>query len=76
MSLNRIVFGVGEDHTAFVEEARASLVRWPSDEALFELARYGWTGSTSATQPGLIDRIARIYMNSGSGSCGRVIDHM
>ncbi|MGB1778570.1 MAG: hypothetical protein ACPHQP_03350, partial [Longimicrobiales bacterium] len=76
LSLNRIVFGLGEDYSSFVDEARASLVRWPSDEAIFELARHGWMGSPSSVESSLVSRIARLYMDTGPSSCGRFVQHM
>jgi len=76
LSLNRIVFGVGDDYSSFVDEARASLVRWPSDEAIFELARYGWLGASSPAELGLLSRVARMYMHTGPSSCGRFVEHM
>lgn len=76
LSLNRIVFGVGEDYDAYLEEARESLVRWPSDEALFELARYGWIGASTPAEPTFVARLAGLYMNSGPSSCGRFVQHM
>ena len=76
LNLNRIVFGVGEGYDDFVEEARASLVRWPSDEALFEVARYGWIGASEPGAPTVLSRIAGLYMDSGENSCGRYVRHM
>ena len=76
LNLNRIVFGVGEDYERFIEDARESLVRWPSEASLFEVARYGWTGNASAYEPGIMARVAAIYMDSGPNSCARFVQHM
>lgn len=76
LSLNRIVFGMGEGYEAYLEEARASLVQWPSDEALFELAQYGWVGASTPAEPSMIARLAGIYMSSGPSSCGQFVRHM
>ena len=77
----RVILGVGagwmrEEYDAFVEEARASLVRWPSDEALFDVARYGWIGASQPGAPTVLSRVAGLYMDSGENSCGRYVRHM
>jgi hypothetical protein len=76
LNMNRIVFGVGDEYDAFIEEARASLVRWPSDEALFDVARYGWIGASQPGAPTVLSRVAGLYMDSGENSCGRYVRHM
>lgn len=43
-SLHRMVFGPSDDYVAFLEEVRSELVRWPSEEALFQNALGGAFG--------------------------------
>lgn len=76
MNVHRMVFGPGTEYDDFIEEARAALVRFPSDEALFELARYGWVGGAEASAPSLLTRIASIYMNTDDNSCAAMVRHM
>ncbi|MFC1529755.1 hypothetical protein ACFL6R_03455 [Gemmatimonadota bacterium] len=42
INLNKAVFGLGDDYDSWLDTARTSLVRYPSEAELFELARYGW----------------------------------
>jgi hypothetical protein len=76
LNVNRIVFGMGDDYAAFVEEARESLVRWPSDQALFDIAKRGWLGASDAAPPTMFGRIAGLYMRSDENSCGQYVRHM
>lgn len=76
MNLNRMVFGAGEDYNAFLEEARAALVRYPSDEALFELARHGWAGTATAGNNTFLGRVAGLYMSTQENSCASMVRHM
>ena len=73
LNVNRIVFGAGDEYQAFVEEARESLVRWPSEEPLFELARRGWTGVGDPGPPTVLERVAGLYMATGENSCARAL---
>jgi len=45
INLNRIVFGPDTNYAEWVEDVRRSLVRWPSEEALFDLALDGYFGA-------------------------------
>lgn len=73
LNANRIVFGTDQEYDAFMGAARESLVRWPSEEPLFELARGGWIGSVDPGPPGILERIAGLYMSSGENSCARTL---
>lgn len=73
LNMNQMVFGAGGAYDAFVAQARASLVRRPSEEPLFELARHGWVGTADPLPPGLFGRLAGLYMSSGQGSCVRML---
>lgn len=44
-SIRAVAFGPGEDYSAWLQSARQSLVRWPSDEALLDLAVRGPLGN-------------------------------
>ena len=76
LNMNRIVFGMGEEYSDFMMNAEASLVRWPSDQALFDIARHGWIGAADAGSPTTFGRIAGLYMRSDQNSCGRYVRHM
>lgn len=45
MNPHWIVFGLGHDYQEWVEQSRASLVRFPGDEELFRLLGQGWIGT-------------------------------
>lgn len=76
LNMNRMVFGANSEYHEFIEDARESLVRWPSEEPLFDLARRGWVG---ASDPGPLDPLTRIgglFMSSDENSCARLLRHM
>jgi hypothetical protein len=73
MNVHRMVFGSDEAYAGFVDEAHGVLVRWPSDEALFELARSGWVGAGDGRPPSAITRLASLYMSTGENSCARML---
>ena len=76
MNVHRMVFGSDDRYADFVEEARGVLVRWPSDEALFDLARSGWVGAGDDRAPTVITRLASLYMSTGENSCARMLRDM
>ncbi|MEM7413945.1 MAG: hypothetical protein AAF389_00525 [Gemmatimonadota bacterium] len=76
MNVHRMVFGPGQEYSDFVEEARAALVRFPSDEALFELARYGWIGGADLSGPTWVTWLASLFMNVDENSCATMVRHM
>lgn len=76
MNVHRMVFGSDESYADFVEEARRVLVRWPSDEALFDLARSGWVGAGDDRRPSAVTRLASLYMSTGENSCARMLRDM
>jgi len=76
LNLNRMVFGADDGYETFIEQARESLVRYPSDEALFEISKYGWIGAAEAANPTLFGRIASLYMSHEDNSCGTLVRHM
>ena len=75
INLNRIVFGPDADYARWVEEVKRSLVRWPSEEALFDLALDGYFGAPP--DPGsstLLSRALGVAMGGSDapGSCSAV----
>jgi hypothetical protein len=76
MNVHRMVFGSDDGYAEFVEEARGVLVRWPSDEALFDLARSGWVGAGDDRAPSAITRLASLYMSTGENSCAHMLRDM
>lgn len=73
LNVNRIVFGTDQEYDTFVESARGALVRWPSEEPLFELARRGWIGTSEPASSSIIERIAGLYMSTGENSCASAL---
>ena len=73
LNLHRIVFGPDEDYRAFIEGAHDSLVRWPSEEGLFAMAKAGWLGTSESDRETWIGRILSVSMRRGDGACGDVV---
>ncbi len=71
-NLYDVVFGPGEDYDRWLDEARASLVRRPSDEALFDFFQYGWFGQQARTEGGLLAMALRVVFGKGGAAetCG------
>lgn len=73
LNLHRMVFGPGAEYDAFVERARSRLVRWPSEEKLFDLAQAGYWGAGDPQNESLFGRFLGIAMRPGDGSCNTVM---
>ncbi len=73
LNLQRMVFGPDQSYRAFLEEARSSLVRFPSEERLFEVARAGYWGATTPGGASLFGRLLGVSMRPGEGSCNEVV---
>jgi hypothetical protein len=73
LNLHRIVFGPDDEYAAFLEAAHDSLVRWPSEEGLFEIASGGWLGTIQSERATLMGRLLSISMRRGSGACGEIL---
>ena len=73
INLHRMVFGPDEAYRAFEERAHASLVRFPSEEKLFALARAGYWGGTDPANESLFGRFLGVAMHAGDGTCGNVV---
>lgn len=76
LNMHRMVFGSSPEYDAFVMEARASLVRWPSEEAVFDVARYGWVGVADVGAPTMLGRLAGMFMSNEENSCGQFVRHV
>lgn len=72
MNLNRVVFGPDDAHREFVEAAHDALVRWPSEEGLFQLASRGLFEPREASPFGPL-RLLTLAVRSGEGSCAEVL---
>ena len=75
INLNRIVFGPDSTYADWVERVHTSLVRWPSEEALFELALSGYFGAPNPSpRSTLLARVLGVTMGGAGapGSCREV----
>ncbi|NIM51707.1 MAG: hypothetical protein GTN62_12545 [Gemmatimonadales bacterium] len=64
----KVVFGPGEEYGAWLESARAALVRRPSDEQYFEFLQRGLLVGNAAPQPpGWISRLVELTFGGASG---------
>ena len=58
LNLNRFVFGPTDEFEWWVDQSRRLLVRWPSEEQYFELARLGGLRSRQSQEnPGFMARL-------------------
>jgi hypothetical protein len=73
INLQRLVFGPDQEYWDFVDRAHDELVRWPSEEGLFELARAGWFGPRPGAGGTLLGGILSVSMRTGEGTCGEVV---
>jgi hypothetical protein len=73
LNLNRMVFGPDDAYRDFLARARASLVRWPSEEQLFRVAEAGYWGAAAPSGRGLFGRLLGVSMRAGPGSCNDVV---
>jgi hypothetical protein len=76
LNVHRMVFGADEAFNQFVEEARTSLVQWPSEEALFDLARRGWVGGVDPAEATVVGWLTGLYMSHEENSCAQFVRHM
>jgi hypothetical protein len=73
LNLHRVVFGPDEEYREFVESARESLVAYPSEAPIFELARRGWFGTAAGAEGTLLGRLLSAAMYGGEGGCGEIV---
>lgn len=76
LNLQRMVFGPDDGYTRFVERAHDILVRWPSEEGLFELARAGYQGGAADVRPSILVRVLGVSTRSGPGTCSDLLASM
>ena len=79
LNLNRIVFGPDRNYAQWVEDVRESLVRWPSEQALFDLAVDGYFGAApDPDSPTLLRRTLGIVIGGqgAPGSCSTVFSRL
>lgn len=73
LNLHRMVFGPDLAYQRFVEGAHTKLVRWPSEEKIFDLAKAGYWGSEDRGSGSLFGSFLGIAMRPGEGSCNNVM---
>ena len=79
LNLNRVVFGPDADYERWVETVRSSLVRFPSEAELFDLALRGYFGAASDTdRPSGLGRLLTTAMGGAGapGSCSGVFQRL
>lgn len=79
INLNRIVFGPDAEYERWVETVRVSLVRWPSEAELFDLALKGYFGaSPDPGRSSLLGRLLGLTMGGSRapGSCAGVFQRL
>jgi hypothetical protein len=73
LNLHRMVFGPDDDYTVFLDRAHEALVRFPSEEGLFALARDGWLSTLQSDQDTWIGRVMSVSMRRGRDTCGDAV---
>lgn len=70
-NLRRVVFGPDDEYFAWMDRVRSSLVRFPSEEAYFEVAM---RGIAPMAEPSFFSRFVAMAMGGASsqGSCAQV----
>ncbi len=79
LNLNRIVFGPDVDYERWVEDVRASLVRFPSEAELFDLALRGYfAAAPDGGSPSALARLLSLAMGrpDAPGSCAGVFQRL
>ena len=72
LNLNRAVFGPPDDYQAWLDQARALMVRSEGEEQLFRLTQRGWgiPEGDGGWQP--VARLFAQVMGGGLGSCAEL----
>lgn len=72
LNSHKMVFGPGEEYEEWVSRARQNLVRWPSEEALFELSENGYfMGKGGSSEAGALGAVLGLTLGDRdeSGRC-------
>lgn len=72
LNSHKMVFGPGLEYEEWVERARRNLVRWPSEDALFELSRNGYyVGQDGDDRSGILGTVLGLTLGGRgeTGSC-------
>jgi hypothetical protein len=73
LNVNRMIFGPDPVFAAWLEQAHASLVRWPSEEPLFQVMRDGLFGSTPHATS-FLDRLLKATLRDDAlGGCAAIL---
>ena len=75
MNLQRVVFGPGEDYAAWLQAVRSSLVRFPSEQAFYDVAI---RGMAATDEPSLIARLLAVTAGGKdqNGSCSEMLNRI
>lgn len=78
INTHKVFFGPGGDYERWLADAREGLVRFPSEEELFRLARGGWLGSVDVAAPGWMTRLLMVGLGGrrAPGSCTTLVAGM
>ena len=74
LNLHRMVFGPDPQYHRWLDEAQASMVRYPGEGEMFELGRAGYFGRKGEGRANVLGAILAIPMGGGesTGSCARL----
>lgn len=71
---NQMFFGPGEGFVQFLTSARSGLVRYPSEEAYFDLMAKGWTDLPgSRGSRGNLGGMLKAILGGGPGRCAAIL---
>jgi len=78
LNLQKVVFGPGESYREWVDRSRSGLVRFASEEALFERLRGGWFGTEAAREGGPVGGILQLTLGGRgvTGSCATLVQNL
>ena len=69
LNSHKMVFGPGQEYEGWVGQARRNLVRWPSEQALFELTRNGYFAGAGGEGGGALGALLGFTLG-GQGEIG------
>jgi hypothetical protein len=71
---NRVLFGPGEEWAGFLRSAENGLVRYPAEQALFDLFKKGWFDSRGQDGTGSsAGRFVKATLGGGAGRCAEIL---